>query len=248
MMTGAGWSLVEVASQLLERDEREAALGDLLEGGKSASQGLLDVLGLVSRRQTVPWKSWRPWLAAFGLALPSSFLLMGFSLSVSWTYQHFIDPKVTQANGLPVGSGLWLLLCNVFLLAGWSWTSGFVVGSLSRRTLWASIAACCFPCLFCLARFRVESMSRFCLLLFLLPAIWGVLQGLRLTRIKLGSAIVLAVAVTVLMISACSSQGLWTLNWALIWPAWYLVATAGKPMSEARTIEVADGKGGSKAR
>jgi hypothetical protein len=228
-MTGVGWSFVEVASQLLERDEREAVLGDLVETGKSASQGLFDVLGLVIRRQTVPWKSWRPWLAAFGLALPSSFLLMGFSLSVSWTYQHFIDPKVTQANGLSGSSGLWLLLCNGFLLAGWSWTSGFVVSSLSRQTLWASIAACCFPCLFCLARFRAESMSRFCLLLFLLPAIWGVLEGLRLTRIKLVWAIVLAVALMLLMISAWSSKGLWTLHWALIWPAWYLVAMARKP-------------------
>jgi hypothetical protein len=228
-MTNVGWSLVEVASQLLERDEREAVLGDLVEAGKGASQGLFDVLGLVIRRQSVPWRSWRPWLAVFGLALPSSFLLMGFSLSVSWTYQHFIHPEVTQANGLSASSGLWLLLCNVFLLAGWSWTSGFVVGSLSRRTLWASIAACCFPCLFCLARFRVESMSKFCLLLFLLPAIWGVLEGLRLTRIKLVSAIVLAVGLMLLMISAWSSKGLWTLHWALIWPAWYLVATARKP-------------------
>src|SRR5260370_28185090 len=47
----------------------------------------------------------------------------------------------------------------------------FVVGSMSRRTLWASAALCCSPCLFCLARFRIGSLSRLCLLLFLPRAI-----------------------------------------------------------------------------
>src|SRR5256885_12018580 len=37
--------------------------------------------------------------------------------------------------------------------------------SLSRRTLWVSLTACCMACSFCLVRFRVESLSRFCLLL-----------------------------------------------------------------------------------
>jgi hypothetical protein len=224
MMTGVGWSLVEVASQLLERDEREAVLGDLVEAGKNASQGLLDVLGLVIRRQTILWKSWRPWLAAFGLALPFSFLLMGFSLSVSWSYQHFVDSKI-PAKGLTLGAGFLLLISHVFLLIAWSWTGGFVVGSLSRRTLWVSIASSCFPCLFCLARFRESSLPRLCLLLFLVPAMWGVHQGLRMTRIKLRSAIVLVVTVTMLTIPL-GSGGLWTLNWVLIWPAWYMVATA----------------------
>jgi hypothetical protein len=70
--------LLELTAQLLERSEREAVLGDLEEAGESAWRGLVNVLGLVIRRQTILWKSWRPWLAAFGLALPASFLLMGF--------------------------------------------------------------------------------------------------------------------------------------------------------------------------
>jgi len=48
-------------------------------------------------------------------------------------------------------------------------------------------------------------------------------------RIKLGLAFVLAATVTLLMISAWNSNALWILNWALVWPAWYLVATAQKP-------------------
>ena len=222
-MTGVVWSLVDVFSQLLERDEREAVRGDLEEAGDNAWRGLSDVAGLVIRRQVLLWKNWRPWLAAFGLALPGSFLLMGFSLSVSSAYQQIFDPKIT------VGAGFWLFACNVLLLAAWAWTGGFVVGAVSRRTIWVSAALSFAPCLFCFTRFHVESLSRFCLLLFLLPAVWGVLRGLRIARIKLSSAIVLAVAVTVLTIPAWNSKGPWIPNWALSWPAWYLVATARKP-------------------
>jgi len=218
-MTSIGWSLVDVASQLLKREEREVVRGDLAEAGEGAWQGLLDVVGLVVRREADVWRSWQPWLAAFGLALPSSFLLMGVSVSISSTYQHLMVSKLSQANGL-------LLICHVLLLIGWAWTGGFVVGSVSRRTLWVSIAATCSPCLFCLSRFRIESLSRLCLFLFLVPAIWGVRQGLRVTRIKLGPAIALAAIVTVLMIFAWSNKGLWVLNWALLWPTWYMVVTA----------------------
>ena len=139
-MTGLGWSLVEVAAQLLECNEREVVLGDLVEAGRSTWQGLPDVIGLVIRRQVILWKNWRPWLAAFGLALPSSFLLMGFSLSVSQAYQRFIDPAIFKMTGLTLGAGFWLLLCNICLLVGWAWTGGFVVGSVSRRTVWVSVA------------------------------------------------------------------------------------------------------------
>jgi hypothetical protein len=229
-MTRVGWSLVDTIAQLLENEEREAVQGDLVEAGENPWQALLDVLGLVARRQAGVWRNWRPWLAAFGLAVPSSFLLMGFSLSVSRAYQQFIGPTITQATGLPVGPGLSLLLCNVILLIGWAWTGGFVVGSVSRRTVWVSAILSFAPCLFCLERFRAESLSRLCLLLFIPPAIWGVRQGLRIARIKLSSAIVLAVALTALTIPTWSRKGAWIPNWALSWPAWYLVATAQKPV------------------
>lgn len=224
-----GWSLVDVLSQLLERDEREAVRGDLVEAGEGAWPALCDVLGLVIRRQAALWKNWRPWLAAFGLALPSTLLLMGFSVSISQSYQRFINPKILSVTGLTVGPGFWLLICHVLLLIGWSWAGGFTVGSLSRRTVWVTAVLSSLPCLFCLERFHIGSLSRFCLLLFLLPAIWGVRQGLRMTRIKLSSAIVLAVTVTALTIPAWNSRGAWLPNWALSWPAWYLVATSRRP-------------------
>jgi hypothetical protein len=234
-MTSIGWSLVDVASQLLGREEREAVRGDLAEAGEGAWQSLLAVSGLVARREADVWRSWRPWLAAFGLALPSSFLLMGVSVSISSAYRHLAIWRLGEVNGW-VGSGMLLLICHVVLLIAWAWTGGFVLGSMSRRTLWVSVVATCSPCLFCLMRFRIESLSRFCLLLFLLPAVWGVHQGLRVTRIKLGRAIVLAAIVTTLMILAWSNGSLWGLNWALLWPTWYMVATAGREGERERRV------------
>lgn len=228
-MRDLGWALMDVVSQVLEPLEREAVKGDLVEAGESGWQALLGVLGLVIRRQADLWKNWRPWLAVFGLAVPSSFLLMGFSLSVSHAYQQWIGPDLFRVTGLTVGPGLTLLVCNVVLLIGWAWTGGFVVGSVSRRTLWVSATLSFVPCLFCLERFRVESLSRFCLLLFLPPAIWGVHRGLQIARIKLSSAIVLAIGLTLLTIPTWRSKGAWIPNWALSWPAWYLVATAQRP-------------------
>lgn len=205
-------NLIEVAAQFLEPCEREAVLGDLEEAGESSWRGLLGVLGLVIRRETAPWRSWQPWVAAFALALPFSFVLMGFSLSVGWSYQRFIG----------AGAGFWPLISRLFLLIAWSWTGGFVVGSLSRRTLWMSILAACSPCLFCLARFRESSLPSSCLLLFLVPGIVGVLQGLYITRIKLPWTISLAIAITLAMIPMGS------ITWILVWPAWYMAATSWK--------------------
>lgn len=229
-MIDPGWRLMGVVSLLLEPCEREAVLGDLVEAGEGGWQGFLAVLGLFIRRQTDLWRNWRPWLIAFGLAVPGSFLLMGFSLSVSRAYQQWIGPNLFRVAGLTIGPGFLLLLCNVVLLSGWAWTGGFVVGSVSRRTVWVSAALSFAPCLFCLERFRVESLSRFCLLIFLPPAIWGARRGLQIAHIKLTSAIVLALGLTVLTIPTWSSKGSWIPNWALSWPAWYLVATARRPM------------------
>jgi hypothetical protein len=209
-------NLIEVAAQLLGPCEREAVLGDLEEAGENSWRGLLGVLGLVIRRETALWNRWQPWVAAFALALPFSFVLMGFSLSVGWSYQNFIR----------LGVGFWPLISRLFLLVAWSWTGGFVVGSLSRRTLWASIAATCSPCLFCLARFRESSLPSICLLLFLVPAIAGVLKGLQITRIKLHWALILAIAITLAMVPMGS------ITWLLVWPAWYMVSTAGNTERE----------------
>jgi hypothetical protein len=240
-MIASGWRLVSSVSLLLADDEREAVLGDLEEAGESVWRGLFDVVGLVIRREAALWESWRPWVAGFGLALPASFLLMGVSLSVSqgyalcsWllrNYQSF-DPAVVRENDLTLGPRIGFFACQFLLLIGLAWTCGFVLGKLSRRTLWSSALLCLSPCLFCLARFRIPEMPRVSLLLFLLPAVWGVWKGLRVARVSAGAAIVLAVVTTALMVRVWgvahtwSRSGWWLANWLLIWPAWYLVAEA----------------------
>ena len=128
----AGWRLVDLASCLLERNEREAVLGDLIETRELPGPAVMGVLGLVLRRQADPWKSWRPWRPGFGVALPSSYLLMGASLSVAWSYMRLLCPEMLAQASLTKPSAVLVLLWHAFLLIGWSWTGGFVVGSVLR--------------------------------------------------------------------------------------------------------------------
>jgi hypothetical protein len=213
-----GWSLTEVAAQLLQQEEREVVLGDLSEAQESAWRGLLEVVGLVTRRQLLLWKSWRPWLSGFGLALPSCFPLMGASVGVSVAYQSLTGPR-THNQQL-------LFLCQALLLTAWSWSGGFVVVKLSRQTVWASVLLCFAPCLFCLSRFRIPSLSRASLLLFLLPAAVGAFQSMRAIPIRFRAAFGLAVSVTATMFFMRSGNRVWFANWSLIWPVWYIVSTA----------------------
>ena len=94
------------------------------------------------------------------------------------------------------------------------------------------------PCVRCRAFFvwlgsGIESLSRASLFLFLLPAILGVRRGLGIAQIKLSFAVFLALAITILMVPMSSGRGLWALNWALLWPAWYLVAAARQSGNKA---------------
>ena len=208
-MTNAGWSIVSIAAHLLPQAERETALGDVLEAGETACQALLDVLNLALYRQATLWRTWRPWLAAFGLTVPNSFLLMGVSVSVSETF-------------LQSDNGLADLLCRAFLLLACSWAGGFAAALVSRRTLWVTASACIVPCLCCLTTFRMESLSRISLLLFLPPALMGVRRGLQTPKMKSSFALILALAITISITLTSSSL---LLSSALLWPAWYLVAS-----------------------
>jgi hypothetical protein len=221
-MNGFAWPLLELTSRLLDQDEREVVLGDLLETNESACRGFLDLFGLIFRRQTGHWKHPQPWLAGLAVTLPSSYLLTTVSFSVSCTYQRLVNHKI-YAGHWPTGhEGFPLLLCHIFLLLAWSWSGGYIVGSISPRTVWVNAALSVTPAYLSLCM----SDSTLGVFLFLLPAILGVRRGLRRAPISLRSAFFLAFIVTVLMISAWSNKALWIFNWLLIWPAWYLVAAA----------------------
>ena len=209
------WSMVERAAQLLGREERETVLGDLQEAGESPWRGVLDIAGLLVRREALLWRNWQPWLAAFGLTLPASFLLMGFSLTVSYSYLH--------AGMAP--SGVLTVINQVVLLLAWGWTGGYVVGAISSRTLWASLLCCFAPCLFCISRFRAPHLSSPCLLLFLVPAVYGVSCGLRGSPLRANTSLPVAI-VTTLLTAVAIDGGLWPMHWLLIWPSWYLAMKA----------------------
>jgi hypothetical protein len=224
-MTSPLWPLVEFAARPLQRDERDAVLGDSLEAGDTPWQALFSVLGFVFRRQLLLWKSWRPWLATFVFGLPGAYLLMGVSISVTCTYDRLMGMKV--GHWAPTGhEGFALLLCHIFLLIAWSWTSGFILGSLSPKTLWLNAALCLLMVPICNNQLRAVTLSMFAQYLFLLPAIWGTCQGVRTVRLKRTAAFLLAATITVLMIAAWTNSALWIVNWLLLCPAWYLVATA----------------------
>jgi hypothetical protein len=229
-MTSNLWPLVELAARPLERDERDAVLGDSLEAGDSAWQVLFGVLGFVFRRQLLLWRSWRPWLSVFGFGVPSTTLLMYVSVSVTCTFDRLMGFQIS--HWAPTGhEGFALLLCHIFLLIAWSWTSGFTLGSLSPRTLWLNATLGLFLALHFadkFSHFGSESLSNLSPFLFLVPAIWGVRQGVRTVRLRRTPALLLAATITVLMIAAWTSSALWIFNWLLLCPAWFLVATAAR--------------------
>lgn len=229
-----GWWCVEWLARFANRRDRETLLGDLLEAGESSGRACLSVAGLLVRRQLWLWRDWRPWVAAFVLAIPASFLLMGFSVGVALRYQSAIDGTVLQATGWKPGPGVTMILCDIALLAAWSWTGGLAVGTISRRTTWISFAFSLLPCLFCLARFRIDCLSRLSLLLFLPPALAGLWLGFRAVQIRFRASLAVAVVITVLTVPHWGERGAWLPNWALSWPAWYLVLIAARRNTQLR--------------
>ena len=119
-MNASAWPLVELGTRLLDPQEREVVLGDLVETQATTWRGLVDVFGLVLRRQVGRWRDPRPWVAGFVVALPSSYLLMIASFSVSCTYQRLVNHKVFGGHWPTGHEGFPLLLCHMLLLIGWS--------------------------------------------------------------------------------------------------------------------------------
>jgi hypothetical protein len=119
--------------------------------------------------------------------------------------------------------------CKAVLFITGSWTGGFVLASASRHTMWVNAAMCFSLCLFCMARFHVESLSKFCLILFLLPSALGVHWGMIGRSIRMDLALFAAIFATLSMAFLSITGGIWSVGWMLIWPAWYIVATAGRP-------------------
>jgi hypothetical protein len=219
---GVRWRCVEAAAVLLAPMEREVVLGDLAETNRSVWRGLGDVLNLAARRQLALWKGWRPWASSIGLALPASLFLMGWSVAASGAVASLVgEPAQLSALGLS--------LSRLFLVTCWAWMAGFVVGSVSRGTLWASALACCGPCLHCLSLWPGHGLSFLRLLVFLLPGLYGVWRGRLEFRIGLSVAVFLAAAGALAFL--ISGKGGWIYSSSLLWPGLYLTAMAKRKAS-----------------
>ena len=142
------------------------------------------------------------------MALPSSYLLMVASFSVTCTYQRLVNHRVFAGHSPTGHEGFPLLLCHMVLLIAWSWTAGYVVGSVSRRTLWASVVLAAVPF------FAFPVHVGLLVVLLSVPAardLWRLAGMARLPDL-IPRSFVLALTMTVLMISAWSNQALWTLT------------------------------------
>jgi hypothetical protein len=136
--------LVDVLSHALRPGERDAVRGDFAESGETGAQALRGLLGLVVRRQTEVWRDWPPWLALIGLIAPLTMLLSIVSTGVAnqsatyaWLYAHNWDWALLRYVEFwyEFRDSVTLVFVRCLPLVCWSWTAGFVIGSVSRRSV-----------------------------------------------------------------------------------------------------------------
>jgi len=135
-----GWWLLNVLARGIEPSERDVVLGDLAESDEGIAAGIRDLLGLIIRRQAALWTSWRPWLVLFGIGclagVPLSRIAFRLDVDIGQQLMAYHRHGVRFETGLTAGQDLACLLCLAGALLGWSWTCGFVLGSLSGRAAW----------------------------------------------------------------------------------------------------------------
>jgi hypothetical protein len=219
-VTRISWWFVNNVSRVLEADERDAVLGDFAESEVTGGEALRDLLGLVVRRQAILWKDWHPWLALVGIVCLVDWRLSLFSLRLGnnlamqcltcWRFGTRFE------DGLTVSQDIVAYACQCLALIFWSWTAGFVLGSLSRRTIWVSAP---IACLIWLLAGGVTRATFLLLLrglpliaetaLLLLPSIWGVRQGRRHGALEMRQTILLASAVATVTLLATWTGGWW---------------------------------------
>jgi hypothetical protein len=256
MITRICWWLVDALSQRLEPDEREAVRGDLAESGWTGSRALAEVFGLLVRRQAAMWNNWQPLLALIVLVGPVSLLL---GLGCNWVNGSYdlrlwmirnyrdIDP-----TGLLVRQSIADLSRISLLLFCWSWAIGFVLGAMSRRTIWINGTLFCVASLFWAFAYQMPFPYMYGVrgwplplwfytgilplilqaILILLPSLGGMYQGLQPpTRLRQTILWGVAIAIALLVRGSFkwSVQGGWEMQLLLLaayWPIGYLAVSA----------------------
>lgn len=151
------WRLAAVVSRLLDSPDGTVALGDLQELGVSGPRALREVLGLVVRRQLSAWRDCMPWLALVSVVLPIGVLLSHVSRWWSDTsalyFVWYVKGWTTAFLASPGARRDLVELATSALLSGaaliaWSWTSGYALALLARRTTWIVGALFCLVVVF----------------------------------------------------------------------------------------------------
>jgi hypothetical protein len=261
-MTGVcGW-LVDVVARTLQPEEREAVLGDFAESRESDCQALGDLLGLVGRRQAALWMDWRPWLALFTVVLPLSILLSVISRGwaagsaiYAWLYVNnwtwgYLESPGARRDLLHYSASFSL---DYFTLFCWSWTSGYVLGSLSRRTIAVNGALFCVvlfgellavpqrhnpanAAVFSLTFYSMVFPLMLRTMLVLVPVLWGMQRGARRSPLPLLPTLLWAVTIATLTAWTTRRWQLWLLPLALVWPITYMVVTASWQRWRGRSV------------
>ena len=223
MMTRVCWRLVDILSRMLDADERQAVRGDLAESGECIGRALRDVLGLIGRRQIGLWTEWQPWLALLGVAcltgLPLSRIAFRLNVDLGQQLMAYYTYGVHSGTLLTAQQDMAWLLCLAIALLLWSWTCGFVLGSLSGRAVWLTWSVFYLMVLdFALVRFMLSGNMILrdpqplrllmaatlplnpATFLFSLSALWGAFMGVRRRVLPLRAAYVLASAITIFTI------------------------------------------------
>jgi len=141
MISRTCWVLALWLSSTLERAEREAVVGDLAESGESGGRALVNVFGLVMRRQAAGWKDSHFWVVLFILVIPFSFMLCaavqgvaGLSAVYTWMYANNWDWALLKNFGFwyVLGGAVMQLSLECLMVACWSWSAGFLLGSIRK--------------------------------------------------------------------------------------------------------------------
>lgn len=223
MMTRICWLLVDVLSRMLDADERQAVRGDLAESGASDVRAIWDVLDLIVRRQVGLWAGWQPWLALLGIAclagLPLSRIAFRLNVDLGQQLMAYYTYGVHFGTLLTLQQDMEWLLCLAVALVVWSWTCGFVLGSLSGRAVWLTWSVFYLivldstwirlvlsgnvilrdpqPLRLLIAATLPLSPATF---LFSVSAVWGAFLGVRRRALPLRAVYVLASAITIFTI------------------------------------------------
>lgn len=214
------WWLVEILAGLLSPAEREAVRGDIDERADTAAAALVDVGGLVLRRQAARWTDGYPWIAVLTIAAPVGLVLSHLSAYWAggtaiytwlywdhWTWGYLATPGARRdLAAVVVGLGL-----NAVTIAVWAWTGGYALQLWSPGTRGVSVTLLCVitfvgtgeltlqsatasnPAVFASTLCRAVAPCLYRTLLVVLPAWWGARQAQAAwsrPRVLLGAVVV----------------------------------------------------------